>query len=110
VLFKGMVAESGLTSEIVENPKHPYVQELIASIPIPDPDAGWQGTVELSDDYSQDPKACAFYGRCRYRKAQCLANEPVLYNVGGHEHKAACFLFEKDCAESPDFKHGRVLI
>ena len=38
ILFQGIAVERGHTVEIVENPKHPYVQELIASIPAPNPD------------------------------------------------------------------------
>jgi len=37
VLFQGTTVERGNTAKIIENPKHPYVQELIESIPEPNP-------------------------------------------------------------------------
>ena len=47
VLFQGIIAERGHTVEIIENPKHPYVQELIASIPAPNPDRKWDTNIKL---------------------------------------------------------------
>jgi peptide/nickel transport system ATP-binding protein len=33
VMSKGEIAEAGLTSEVFSNPRHPYTQHLLASIP-----------------------------------------------------------------------------
>ena len=43
VLYRGVVAEAGDVEQVVGEPKHPYTQLLIGSIPLPDPDHPWQG-------------------------------------------------------------------
>ena len=43
LLYQGSVAESGETAAVIENPKHPYVQLLLDSIPVPDPSVKWGG-------------------------------------------------------------------
>ena len=44
LLYQGAVAEHGQTTDVIEKPKHPYVQLLIDSIPVPDPkrEVGWR--------------------------------------------------------------------
>lgn len=37
VLNKGSLVEIGRTQEILNNPKHPYTQKLLAAAPVPDP-------------------------------------------------------------------------
>src|SRR5919197_4266613 len=42
VLYRGAVAEAGDVELVVKQPRHPYTQLLIGSIPLPDPDRPWQ--------------------------------------------------------------------
>ena len=42
VLYRGSVAEAGDVEQVVQQPKHPYTQLLIGSIPSPDPRHRWQ--------------------------------------------------------------------
>ena len=48
MLYQGSVTETGDTIKIIENPKHPYVQELIGSIPVPDPTVKWDTDIVLA--------------------------------------------------------------
>jgi peptide/nickel transport system ATP-binding protein len=41
VLYRGSVAEVGEVGDVIKNPKHPYTQLLIGSIPHPDPNLRW---------------------------------------------------------------------
>ena len=41
VLRKGRVVEAGLPDEVICDPRHPYSELLIDSIPSPDPDQAW---------------------------------------------------------------------
>lgn len=96
VLFQGITAEKGHTADIIALPKHPYVQELIRSIPVPDPKDKWDTSVRLPSEESMrmgDASGCRFYERCPERMDRCLAAQPVLMPVG-HEREAACFLYE----------------
>ncbi len=50
VLYKGQVVEVGPPKEVIGDPRHPYTQLLIASIPWPDPDREWGGTTTAAED------------------------------------------------------------
>jgi peptide/nickel transport system ATP-binding protein len=41
VISSGKIVESGNVEQVLVKPSHPYTQMLLASIPIPDPDARW---------------------------------------------------------------------
>ena len=41
ILYQGNAVESGNTVALIDQPKHPYVQLLINSVPSPDPDENW---------------------------------------------------------------------
>ena len=38
VMKDGLIVEQGTTAEIIQHPKDPYTQRLIAAVPVPDPD------------------------------------------------------------------------
>ena len=102
LLYQGSTAERGDTMQVIENPKHPYVQMLIESIPVPDPTMNWGGEEIISlDDEEMRASAssgCRFYNRCKFRMDRCLKEQPPLYPVGdsieGTEHEAACYLYD----------------
>lgn len=96
VLFQGITAEKGDTGEIIETPKHPYVQELINSIPAPDPKARWDTSITLPSEETmrkQDTGGCRFHERCPQRMEMCLREQPSLIPVGGNR-SVACYLYE----------------
>jgi peptide/nickel transport system ATP-binding protein len=98
LLYQGAIAEMGQTIEVIDNPKHPYVQELIDSIPIPDPTQKWDTNVSLPDDELLRAKVesgCRFYPRCRHRMERCQEKHPPLYLIDGLRHQAACYLYEE---------------
>lgn len=97
VLYQGSVAESGDTMQVIENPKHPYVQLLIDSIPIPDPNQKWGADIALPSDETlrgQVEAGCRFYPRCPHRMDRCLTAQPPLYVANGTTHRAACYLYD----------------
>jgi peptide/nickel transport system ATP-binding protein len=97
LLYQGSVAERGITTRVIEEPKHPYVQMLIESIPVPDPTVKWGGDVNTLDDEQMRAivaSGCRFYGRCRYRMDRCLEKAPPLFTVGEGGHEASCYLYE----------------
>jgi peptide/nickel transport system ATP-binding protein len=42
VLKEGALIESSLTKKLFETPQHPYTEELLAAIPLPDPRQVWE--------------------------------------------------------------------
>lgn len=97
MLYQGAIAEKGHTLDVIEEPKHPYVQLLIDSIPVPDPSIRWgSNTVLTIDDEEMRVNAdsgCRFYPRCQHRMDNCLTNRPLLLSVGKGGHEASCFLY-----------------
>ncbi|MFN8493963.1 MAG: ABC transporter ATP-binding protein [Caldilineaceae bacterium] len=100
LLYQGSIAERGDTRDVIENPKHPYVQLLINSIPVPDPSIRWGGDSVLTLDDEQmranAQSGCRFYNRCSHRMDRCLEKQPALYSVGQPGHEATCYLYDKN--------------
>jgi peptide/nickel transport system ATP-binding protein len=97
VLYKGTVAETGNVTRIIEQPKHPYTQLLVASIPNPDPQMKWHDRIDLPMDEvaTQGPSVgCTFADRCPHVMDICCESEPPLYRVG-EQQRASCFLYRQ---------------
>ena len=96
MLYQGGITETGNTLKVIENPKHPYVQELIGSIPVPDPEEKWDTDIVLPDDEqlrAQVDSGCRFYPRCQKHMDHCLEKYPPLIEIEA-DHQAACYLYE----------------
>jgi len=103
ILYQGSVAEKGDTVSVIENPKHPYVQLLIESVPVPDPNQKWNTNVTLPSEEElrgQVDTGCRFYPRCPYHMDRCLVKQPPLYEIDSGTHRAACYLYDQSPAEA----------
>lgn len=97
VLYQGATVERGTTATIIENPTHPYVQQLINSIPVPDPKIKWDTNIKLPSEEEmrmQNRVGCRFYPRCPMRMDRCLEAQPPFYPIDKIDHEAACFNYE----------------
>jgi len=97
VLYQGAVAERGKTTHVIEEPRHPYVQLLINSIPVPDPRVKWGDMMEIpSEEESRklSNKGCRFYPRCPYHMDRCLEAKPPLYRIR-ETQEASCYLYDE---------------
>jgi dipeptide transport system ATP-binding protein len=80
VMYLGRVVERGSREAVLDRPRHPYTQALIASTPSVDPAkrrvrAPVQG--EPPSPFNP-PSGCAFRGRCRHARAVCAGEIPPL--------------------------------
>lgn len=50
ILYRGNVVQSGDTVDVINNPKHPYVQLLVDSVPPPFYDANWSKPVKMPEE------------------------------------------------------------
>jgi oligopeptide/dipeptide ABC transporter ATP-binding protein len=104
ILYQGSTAEKGDTIKVIEDAKHPYVQELIGSIPVPDPDERWDTDLVLPTEEELRALAesgCRFYPRCPHHMDHCLEKRPPLYLINGSDHQVACYLYDdKPVAEA----------
>ena len=94
VLYRGTVAETGAVDRVIKNPRHPYTQLLVASIPLPDPERRWGETVvpaARSEAGDGPDHGCPFADRCPHVMPVCWDNPPPLYRTEAHQ-AAACFL------------------
>lgn len=91
VMYLGKVVEQGTIEEVLDNPKHPYTQSLLASVPVPDPK--YQRTViPLEGDLpspANPPDGCYFHPRCPVAQPQCHSSYPANRQVSD-THKVAC--------------------
>jgi peptide/nickel transport system ATP-binding protein len=96
VLFQGTTVERGDTCKIIEDPRHPYVNELINSIPVPDPRLKWDTSISLPSEEvmrATSSIGCRFYPRCPRHMDICLKAFPPMVKVD-EDHEVACYLYQ----------------
>jgi peptide/nickel transport system ATP-binding protein len=95
VMYAGKVVEEAPVRELFGNPRHPYTQGLIRSIPRLDLAATQHRRLEAIPgtvpQLLNPPPGCRFAARCRYATDACTAAEPPLREVAPG-HKVACIL------------------
>ena len=93
VMYLGKIVEIAETSDLFENPLHPYTRALIKAIPVPNPEVQME-TAVLSGEVPSPinpPTGCAFHPRCAYVVDQCRETTPDLRFLE-RQHQVACHL------------------
>jgi peptide/nickel transport system ATP-binding protein len=93
VMYAGSVVEEGLTRQIFSNPKHPYTQALMASVPKLSGEQLPVGIEGFIPDYTKPPSGCRFHPRCSHARPACQQDQPL--RDLGNGHRAACVLYEE---------------
>jgi oligopeptide transport system ATP-binding protein len=95
VMYLGRIVEIADKTELFNNPRHPYTQALLASVPVADPRAKRLTPLVDGDVPSpvNPPSGCAFHTRCRYALDRCKRERPPLVDAGSG-HQVACLLNE----------------
>jgi len=79
ILYAGEVVESGLVSDVLRAPLHPYTRGLVGAIPRLDMEPG--GRLAEIPGVVPDPRlpvaGCAFLPRCPDADEQCRAEQPL---------------------------------
>ena len=97
-LAQQYIDEGGIkyAKELLENPLHPYAQDLCRSIPQVTDERGRKLTyIEGSvPDAYMIPKGCAFFDRCRKaQKGLCDEAVPPVTDLGGG-HRVSCYRYD----------------
>jgi oligopeptide/dipeptide ABC transporter ATP-binding protein len=84
------------TEELFANPRHPYTQALLASIPQPDPRLRADPLPLAGEPPSplDPPAGCHFHPRCPHAMPRCREHAPPHYDVSPG-HYASCFLLDQ---------------
>jgi peptide/nickel transport system ATP-binding protein len=94
--------EEADTISLFEQPRHPYTQHLIRSLPKIDDRAERVSIRGRPPALDKPPSGCRFHPRCPYAMEICKAEVPALESVGPN-HRVACFLLsEKSVAIQTD--------
>lgn len=105
VMYRGAVVEYGSVDDVIKNPKHPYTQLLIDSVPQPDPKISWGDQdvqTERIDEGGSIAQSCNFADRCPFAMEKCTQFAPPRYAIS-ELHRAKCFLHDQfDVDEDPD--------
>ena len=95
VMYGGNMVEYGTAEQIFDQPRMPYTQGLLASLPRLD-DSEHRRLVPIAGqppNLLNLPPGCAFAPRCAYRMKMC--DEPVPLYDFGEGHVARCFLYDE---------------
>ncbi|MCM3053812.1 MULTISPECIES: ABC transporter ATP-binding protein [Bacillaceae] len=94
VMYAGKVVEETDVHTLFSEPKHPYTQGLLKSIPKLGEKVGKldsiPGNVPTPDEL---PQGCKFATRCKFATEQCWKKEPQLDKIS-KDHKARCWLHQ----------------
>ena len=93
VMYLGRIVEIADKTELFKNPRHPYTQALLASVPVANPKLKRLTPLVDGDVPSpvNPPSGCAFHTRCRYAIDRCRSERPQLRDAGDG-HQVACLL------------------
>lgn len=96
VLYRGGVMEAGDVDRVIKDPKHPYTQLLVDSIPWPNLDQRWGSQPIKAREGEVAHDGCPFRARCPHAMEICKTRPP-LFALEPH-HAAACYLYDKQPA------------
>jgi peptide/nickel transport system ATP-binding protein len=96
-MYRGAVVEAGSVARVIREPKHPYTQLLVDSIPQMRAVRNWaRDEEEAPPRAAEEPRVstgCKFADRCPAVMAHCWNQKPPLYQVDA-ERVARCFLYQ----------------
>jgi oligopeptide/dipeptide ABC transporter ATP-binding protein len=94
VMYAGRIVESGPVRTIFREPRHPYTQALMASVPRLDEAVKRLPSIEGQPPaLHRLPPGCRFAPRCAYADDRCRTDYPRTFTLGP-AHEAACWRVE----------------
>jgi peptide/nickel transport system ATP-binding protein len=101
VMYAGQIVEQGSAAQIFHEPKHPYLQLLLQSLPRIDDERSRLDSIRgIVPSLTQMPATgCRFAGRCPSATDACMQISPQLADVGG-DHQVRCLLYRQSYPSS----------
>ncbi|MGQ4557607.1 oligopeptide/dipeptide ABC transporter ATP-binding protein [Halobellus sp. GM3] len=96
VMYAGNIVEHGDVEDVFADPKHPYTEALLHSVPSHRDRSSRFATIEGSPPELQSlPDGCVFENRCPEATETCRSRRPPYYEVGDDgERTVKCFLHD----------------
>ena len=94
VMYLGQIVEYCATSDLYQNPIHPYTKALLEAVPVPDPSKRKTTTSNLRGSMPSPinlPTGCHFHTRCPHAEDMCEKVEPKLVEIS-EGHFVSCHL------------------
>lgn len=99
VMYGGKIVEQGTVSTILKNPKHPYTQGLIRSLPkIHEKEERLYSIPGNVPKPGSITEGCRFAPRCDQAFADCTKIDPELLTIEDG-HLCRCLLYKKEAAQ-----------
>jgi peptide/nickel transport system ATP-binding protein len=92
VMYAGRLVEISTVREMFTEPKHPYAQALISSLPNLHNKGVFKGIPGLAPSLLRLPGGCAFHPRCAHAMAVCSTSRPQARTLPGGR-TVTCHLF-----------------
>jgi oligopeptide/dipeptide ABC transporter ATP-binding protein len=94
VMYAGRVVEQGTVHDVLLQPKHPYTEGLLASIPSKGSRGKRLNVIRgtVPNPFNM-PQGCNFAPRCPYRFEPCPDHDPRIEDPGGPP--VACWLWKQ---------------
>jgi len=93
IMYAGKIAEIGKTSDIINEPLHPYTQGLISATPDIWNKREVKSIPGNPPDLINPPKGCRFHDRCKFAMDICKEKEPPLLSI--KKRGVACWLYDE---------------
>ncbi|HAL92992.1 MAG TPA: peptide ABC transporter substrate-binding protein [Verrucomicrobia bacterium] len=93
VMYLGRLAEIGPADSMVDAPKHPYAQALVAAVPVPGVKRKRKALQGEPPSAANPPPGCPFHLRCPKAMAVCRSEKPACRTV--ENHRVWCHLFNQ---------------
>ena len=92
VMYGGFIVEEAPADELYANPKHPYTQGLLKTLPNLEGERAerLESISGQPPDLRQEPQSCPFAPRCSNVLERCLQENPIIVDRGIN-HKVACW-------------------
>ncbi|MBA7538950.1 Oligopeptide transport ATP-binding protein OppD [subsurface metagenome] len=99
VMYAGNMVEYAKTTNIFENPHHPYTRGLLKAVPKIGRTDELQSIRGIVPDLVNPPSGCRFHPRCKHAMDICRKDFPPLVEIKSG-HYVACYLYSKEGIKS----------
>jgi peptide/nickel transport system ATP-binding protein len=96
VMYAGKIVESADVETIFAEPKHPYTQALLKSIPVlGEPGKKLESIKGRVPNLIDLPPGCSFANRCPHVTERCRTEHPKVIDLDSGSHLVRCNLYDR---------------